>query len=52
MDAGRVMSRQMDWDERVVGFSGPASNMSYLARLNEQLVAEPRVARGSLEKGE
>jgi len=44
MDTGRVLSKQLDWDETVVSFSGPASRMEYLGRMTETLV-EPRVAR-------
>ncbi|HND52098.1 MAG TPA: hypothetical protein PLV92_06870 [Pirellulaceae bacterium] len=38
VDAGRLISRQMDLDETVVGFSGADSVMQYLARLTEELV--------------
>ncbi len=38
MDAGRVLSQQIDWDETVVGFSGDNSLMKYLARFTEDLV--------------
>jgi len=37
IDAGRLISRQMDLDETVVGFSGADSVMQYLARLTEEL---------------
>ena len=37
IDAGRVMSRQLDWDEDVVGFQGPSSNLEYQSRLTETL---------------
>ena len=40
MDAGRVLKRTLDWNEVVVGFNGPESNMSYLARMTESLVTE------------
>lgn len=40
VDAGRVISRQLDWDEDVVGFQGPASNLEYQARLTEMLERE------------
>ena len=43
VDAGRVMSMQIDWDETVVGFDGPDSRMKYLARITEQLVKKDRV---------
>lgn len=38
LDAGRLLSRQLDWDEQVLGFSGADSNMKYLQRLTETLV--------------
>jgi hypothetical protein len=37
IDAGRIISRQLDWDEEVVGFQGAASNLQYTARLTEML---------------
>ena len=45
IDAGRVISRQIDWDETVVGFSGDDSLMKYLARFTEKLVPADKVAR-------
>lgn len=44
IDAGRIISQQMDTDENVVGFNGPDSNMKYLSRLREEVVREERVA--------
>jgi len=41
LDAGRVISKQLDWDETVVGFNGPNSMMEYRARLTEMLVDGP-----------
>jgi hypothetical protein len=38
VDAGRLMSKQMDWDETVLGFSGPDSRLRYLARITEELL--------------
>ena len=38
IDAGRIIRRQLDWDETVIGFRGADSNMKYLARLIEELV--------------
>jgi hypothetical protein len=40
VDAGRIVSKQMDWDEVVVGFRGPDSEMKYLARFTEELVSD------------
>lgn len=37
IDAGRLMSKQMDWDETVVGFNGADSQLKYLARITEEL---------------
>ena len=46
IDGGRVISKQLDWDETVVGFQGPNSLMEYRARLTETLVQGPvRTAR-------
>lgn len=36
IDAGRIVSKQMDLDETVIGFSGNESVMQYLARLTEE----------------
>ena len=50
IDAGRILSQQMDIDRRIVGFSGPRSRMHYLMRFTEKLSAnKPKVAR---RKGE
>jgi hypothetical protein len=46
VDAGRVISKQLDWDETIIGFNGADSNMKYLARFTEQLI-DPQVARRS-----
>ena len=43
VDAGRIIQRQMDLDETVLGFSGPDSSMQYLARYSEEQV-KPSVA--------
>lgn len=42
IDGGRVLSKQLDWDETVVGFQGANSMMEYRARLTET-IAEPAV---------
>ena len=46
IDAGRVMSKQLDWTETVIGFNGANSNMKYLARFTEKL-SDPRTASKS-----
>jgi hypothetical protein len=38
IDNGRMLSKQLDWDETVVGFQGANSMMEYRARLTERLV--------------
>jgi hypothetical protein len=36
IEAGRVISQEMDVDKRVIGFNGPASSMHYLSRFSEE----------------
>ena len=38
VDNGRMLSKQLDWDETVVGFQGANSLMEYRARLTERLM--------------
>ena len=38
IDNGRMLSKQLDWDETVVGFQGANSMMEYRARMTESLV--------------
>ena len=38
VDNGRLLSRQIEWDESVVGFSGANSLMEYRARLTEKML--------------
>jgi hypothetical protein len=38
VDAGRLISKQMDWDETVIGFNGADSRLKYLARITEELL--------------
>ena len=46
VDAGHMISKELNWDETVVGFQGPNSMMEYRARMNEQLVDDiTRTAR-------
>ncbi len=46
IDNGYMLSKQLDWDETVVGFQGPNSMMEYRARMTEELVPDaPKVAR-------
>ncbi len=46
IDAGVVRGRRLEWDQTVVGFNGPESSMTYVARLTESL-APAKVARAS-----
>jgi hypothetical protein len=41
IDNGRVLSKQLDWDESVVGFQGQNSLMEYRARLTETIKDGP-----------
>jgi hypothetical protein len=46
LDTGRLLHKQMDASEEVIGFSGPESHMQYLARLTEEpLSPDERTAR-------
>ncbi len=38
IDNGYMLSKQLDWDETVVGFQGATSMMEYRARMTEKLV--------------
>lgn len=40
LDAGRVLSKQMDLDETVLGFNGADSRMAYRARFTEEILKE------------
>ncbi len=40
IDNGRMLSKQLDWDETVVGFQGANSLMEYRARLTERMIDE------------
>ena len=38
IDNGHMLSKQLDWDETVIGFQGANSLMEYRARFTERLV--------------
>jgi hypothetical protein len=40
LEAGRVVSQQMDIDKRILGFAGPTSSMHYITRMEEKLATE------------
>jgi len=37
MKKGRIIRKEMNWDETVIGFNGPNSSMRYLAKFTETL---------------
>jgi hypothetical protein len=43
IEAGRVVSQQMDIDKRILGFAGPTSSMHYVMRMEEKLERKPVV---------
>ncbi|MBN2579827.1 MAG: hypothetical protein JXB10_12640 [Pirellulales bacterium] len=52
IDAGRILSQQMDVDKHVVGFQGGASSIHYQMRFSEELLPEPaRTARKNKDEG-
>jgi hypothetical protein len=51
IDAGRLLSRQLDWNDTVLGFEGPESSMVYLARFTEELTTAPRTASKADKSG-
>jgi len=44
IDSGRMVSKQLEWDETVIGFNGPESSMSFMAKMTEKLVPNAEVA--------
>jgi hypothetical protein len=44
IEAGRIVSQQMDIDKRILGFAGPTSSMHYIMRMEETL------AKGTIAK--
>jgi hypothetical protein len=52
LDAGRILGREIDWDETVVGFNGSDSLMKYLARFTEEMqsVAETAQHTGASQR--
>lgn len=46
VDNGRMLSKELNWDETVVGFQGPNSLMEYRAKMTEKLLLDSqRTAR-------
>jgi hypothetical protein len=40
INAGRVLSQQLDLDKHVIGFNGPTSSMHYVTRFTEKLLSD------------
>ncbi|MCC9644129.1 DUF6263 family protein [Rhodopirellula sp. JC740] len=40
VDNGYLLSKELNWDESVVGFQGPGSMMEYRAKMTEELLPE------------
>lgn len=40
LDAGRIVSQQLELDRHIVGFNGPASSMHYVTRVTETLLGD------------
>ncbi len=45
LDAGYVISQQLDVDEQVVGFNGPESTMHFVGRFTEELAPDADLAQ-------
>jgi hypothetical protein len=45
VDAGRIVSQQLEVDKRVLGFAGPTSSMHYVMRLDEKLAEDRETSR-------
>lgn len=41
LDSGRQISKELKWDDSVIGFAGAQSLMEYSARYDEALITEP-----------
>jgi hypothetical protein len=49
LDAGRIVSQQLELDKHVVGFNGPASSMHYVTRVTETLLGEGEASASKAE---
>jgi len=47
LDRGRLISKQLDWDESIVGFSGAETSLKYNARFTEEAIEETSAATKS-----
>lgn len=50
VDAGRILGREIGWDETVVGFHGHNSLMKYLARFTEELQPTAKTAQQTAQQ--
>jgi hypothetical protein len=50
LDAGRILSQQIDVDKGVVGFRGEASSLRYLSRFTEEFLPPAEVAARTVRK--
>jgi hypothetical protein len=52
LDKGRIVSRKMSFDRRVLGFSGGTSSMHFVSRLEERLLGpgEKLASKGTKKK--
>ena len=51
LDSGRLLSKRLDWSEKVFGFQGPESSMRYDASWTEELLpSKTRMVSGSNEE--
>lgn len=41
IDKGRLISKQLDWDDEVVGFRGAETSLKYVARFSEEAIQAP-----------
>ena len=51
IDAGQLISKELQWNESVVGFSGPGSMMTYSARYTESVDATKPTSTASRKVG-
>ena len=47
IDAGRIISKQLDWNEKVIGFNRADSLMQYQARFTEELLGGQAATAGN-----
>ncbi len=50
VDAGQLISKELQWNESIVGFSGPGSMMTYSARYTEAVEASKTTAAAPSRK--